>query len=330
MPWKDKVMYLAANGAEDRLLRALIRTKPVEDWGLLLSSDTPQVVRRAIETLHWERNEFAHHREVKEQPEYRPVEELLADYHGIGKRQEARKEMQTRLRYLTAYEQKQILYAFMDSDAKVDRDFACKYLDKYYDPMYQLALETIWGLHHDYEAAKVVTHYASDEFITEHFEELVNDYSYLPVRLRMPSIFPVDRAQLEYHELLHLCARQHLPITEHEAFVILSNTLIRQLIREDMTFEGASLMKLAYIPAIVWALGELGFEDILMRLHIENEKTKPLFKQGDRDEVSQTVRYAIYDDGFYYFRNQIGTKEDVEDEEFRQQIKEHPEDFEDI
>lgn len=321
MSWKEQVMYLANQGADDKIIRALIRTQPIDEWAHLKDGNTPPVVNRAIETLYWELNELAHQHTLKEQPKYRPVEELLHDFHGTGKRQEARKEMQTRLRYLTAYEQKQILYAFMDSLAKKDRDFACKYLDKYYDPMYQLALETIWGLHHDLEAAKVVTHYASDEFIAEHFEELVNDYRYLPVRLRMPADYPVDRAQLEWHELIHLCARQHLSITEEEAFAILSNVLRLQLIRENIAFEGNSLLRLSYVSAILWALGELGFQDLVLRFYIEHERTKTLFHFGDSDEVRKKISERLYQDGWRTTRN-LGTKEDLESHEIMRHYKE--------
>ncbi len=45
----------------------------------------------------------------------------------------------------------------------------------------------------DFEAANLLTHYASDEFIAENFEQLVQDYRYLPVRLRMPADYPVER-----------------------------------------------------------------------------------------------------------------------------------------
>jgi len=328
MSWKDRVMYLAAQGAEDRILRALIRTKPEAEWEGLKGEDTPHAVIRAIETLRWERNELAHYREIKEQPKYRPVKDLLRAFQGTGKRQEARKEMQTRLRYLTACEQKQILYAFIDSPAKVDRDFACRYLDKYYDPMYQQALETIWNLHHDFEAAKVVTHYASDEFVAEHFEELATDYRYLPVRLRMPADYPVDRSQLEWHELIHLCTRQHLPLTEEEAFAVLSNTIHWRLIRDNVAFEGGSLLRLPFVSAVLWAVGELGFQDIVMRFYIENERTQPLFHSGNKDEVGWAIREQIYHDGFCTSRT-LGTKEDVEGRELLRHYNEHPEDFDD-
>ena len=165
MRWEDQVMYLAEHGAEERFIRALIRTLPESEWSVLENGQTPSVVRRAIETLRWEDDAFARQREIKEQPKYRPVVEVLADFHGTGKKQAARKELQVRLPYLTAYEQKQIIYAFLDTCVKTDRVFVLKYLDTHFDPMYMKAVEVVWGLHHDFEAAKVLTHYASDEFI---------------------------------------------------------------------------------------------------------------------------------------------------------------------
>lgn len=327
LPWKEQVMYLAEHGADERFIRALIRTLPESEWSVLENEQTPPIVRRAIDTLYWEDNALTHQHEIKEQPKYRPVNKVLADFLGKGKKQAARKELQVRLPYLTAYEQKQILYAFMDSSAKTDRDFACKYLDKYYDPIYQLALETIWDLHHDFEAAKVVTHYSSDEFIKAHFNELVDDYRYLPVRLRMPADYPVDRSQLEWHELIHLCARQHLPITEEDALAILSNVIHLQLIRENVAFEGNSLLRLAYVSAVLGALGELGFQDLVLHFYVENELTKPLFRSGDKDSIAWGIREQIYQDGFCTSHN-LGTKEDVESRKLFKHYREHPEDFE--
>ena len=298
MSWKEQVMYLAANNAEDRFIRALIRTRPETDWSQLKNEDTPQSVRQAISTLYWEQNAFTHHREIKEQPKYRPVDEVLQDFFGNGKRQDARKELQVRLRYLTAHEQKQVLYAFMDSNAKIDRVFACKYLDKYYDPMYHKAVETIWELHHEFEAAKVLTHYATDDFIAAHFDALIEDYRYLPVRLRMPADYPVERFRLSWHEYIYLCARQHLPITKAQAFAILCNTLHLQLIRKNVAFDGGSLFRLSYIITILWSLGELGFHDIILRFYVENERTKHLFHQGENDDVRNAVIAQLEKDGF--------------------------------
>lgn len=300
MRWEDQVMYLAEHGAEERFIRALIRTLPESEWSVLENAQTPPVVRRAIETLRWEDDAFARQREIKEQPKYRPVDEVLADFHGTGKKQAARKELQVRLPYLTAYEQKQIIYAFLDTCVKTDRVFVLKYLDTHFDPMYMKAVEVVWGLHHDFEAAKVLTHYASDEFIAENFDQLVQDYRYLPVRLRMPADYPVDRFQFQHwHEYLYLCARQHLPITEKQAFSILSNTIHLRLLMENMAFEGASLFRLTFMNPILWSLGELGFIGIILRFYLEVERTKPLFKMGNWEDIRPSIVAKLEEDGFF-------------------------------
>lgn len=299
MRWEDQVMYLAEHGAEERFIRALIRTLPESEWSVLENAQTPPVVRRAINTLYWEDDAFARQHEIKEQPKYRPVDEVLADFHGTGKKQAARKELQVRLPYLTAYEQKQIIYAFLDTEVKTDRVFVLKYLDTHFDPMYMKAVEVVWGLHHDFEAAKVLTHYASNEFIAENFEQLVQDYRYLPVRLRMPADYPVERRFQYWHEYLYLCARQHLPITEKVAFSILSNTIHLQLSLVNMAFEGASLIRLPFIFPILWSLGELGFIGIILRFYLEDERTKPLFKTGDWDEIRESISTQLKEDGFF-------------------------------
>jgi hypothetical protein len=299
MRWEDQVMYLAEHGAEERFIRALIRTLPESEWSVLENAQTPPVVRRAINTLYWEDDAFARQHEIKEQPKYRPVDEVLADFHGTGKKQAARKELQVRLPYLTAYEQKQIIYAFLDTYVKTDRVFVLKYLDTHFDLMYMKAVEVVWGLHHDFEAAKVLTHYASDEFIAENFEQLVQDYRYLPVRLRMPADYPVERRFQYWHEYLYLCARKHLPVTEKVAFSILSNTIHLRLLQENMAFEGASLFRLSFMFPILWSLGELGFIGIILRFYLENERTKPLFKTGDWDEIRASIIAQLKEDGFF-------------------------------
>ena len=156
LSWKEQVLYLAKKGAEERMVRALIRTMSESEWQQLEEEGTPNVVRIALQTLYWEKSNVSYEYEVQEQPKYRPVSEVLEDFLGTGKRQVARKELQIRLPYVTALEQKQIIYAFLDSDAKLDREYVCTYLDSHYEPMYERAIETIWGLHHDAESAKVL------------------------------------------------------------------------------------------------------------------------------------------------------------------------------
>ena len=316
MTWKDQVMHLAKYDANERIIRALIRTMPESEWTQLEGEDTPTIVYNAIYTLYWEKNNVCYGRKIKEQPKYRPVKQVLNDFLGTGKRQDARKELRVRLPYLTALEQKHILYAFMDSDAKLDRTFACKYLDKHYEPMYQKAIETIWELHHDSEAAKVITHYAPYEFVAEHFEQLANDYSYLQVRLRMPADYPIDLSQLEEWELLHLCARQHIFITEQEAFIVLSNTLHKQLAERPLYFSpNDSLYSIRFVSTIISDWGHLGFKDLIMRFFIENEKIKQIPANDNIENIGMAIQEQIYSDGFYYFQDVLNTKEDNENKD---------------
>lgn len=311
MSWKDQVLTLAANGAEERIIRALIRTHPDEEWDTLIEESKYSAIFDAIQTLYWERDALASHHEIKEQPKYRPVVELLEDFNGIGKKQLARKELQVRLPYLTADEQKRVIYTFIDTAVKIDRVFVLKYLDKHFELMYLEAVKVVWELYHDFEAAKVLTHYASEEFIIANFEQLTTDYRYLPVRLRMPSSTPVDRSKLEMHELLYLCARQHLPITEEEAFTILVNTIHRQINREGINYESFSLYKLTFISSILWSLGELGFENIILRFYLENERIKSLPFIENEENRRTKLHEQLKADGFDRCFNLLHTLEEV-------------------
>ena len=310
MTWEDQVLSLATGGADEHFIRALIRTHPETDWSSL-SENAPQVVYSAIDTLKWEKRVSSSLYEVSTQPKYRPVNELLSDFNSIGKRQAARKELQIRLPYLTAIEQKQVIYTFLDTEIKTDRLFVLKFLYKHYDSQYLEAIKTVWELFHDFESAKVLTRFAPLDFVTENFEQLVAYYRYLPVRLRMPADFPVDRSRLEMHELLYLCARQGLEISEDEAFACLSNTVHRQIEKEGFHYEGSCLLKLMYVNSILWSLGELGFQNIILRFYIENEKTKGLFRSGSRNVVEKEIKSMLIQDGFIVYSMNSLTKAQI-------------------
>ena len=108
----------------------------------------------------------------------------------------------------------------------------------------------------------------------------------------------------------------------------MSNTLLLQLIRPPHFSSSESLYKLPYISTIINDIGRLGFRNIIVRFFIENERTKPLFTDGDPYQVSMTIRDQIYHDGFYYYRDVLNTKEDISRRELAKRYKEHPEEFE--
>lgn len=312
LKWIDKVLYLSNNKADTHIIKALIRTKPESEWSLLYEL-YDSVIYNAIYELKWEEENISFPHKIKNQPKYRAINTVLKDFNSKGKRQAARKELQIRLPYLTANEQKKTLIAFLNSEAKVDYTFASKYLYNHYEPKYLEALVNTWKSRHFYDVAKVLTHYAPDMFIAENFEQLAKDYRYLFVRMRMPVDYPIDRTRLEDNEFLHLCAHLHLQITEEEAFSILSNTLHKQLSTQPYFSGKSSLYDIKYVGGIIKDLGRLGFNDLIMRFYIENERTKQLLSTGGGRKIALSVKEQIYQDGFQYLNDDAKTKNVIED-----------------
>ena len=56
LSWKEQVVYLTKKGAEERMVRALIRTMPESEWQQLEEEGTPNVVSTALQTLYWRRS----------------------------------------------------------------------------------------------------------------------------------------------------------------------------------------------------------------------------------------------------------------------------------
>ena len=288
----ERVLALAAEGLEEKLLRAYISALSKEDKEVLRKRKHPFIITRLLDSIVWEEWQMEHRYDIKPQPKYRPVDELLEEFNGVGKKQAARKELQVRLPYLTAYEQKQIIYTFLDTEVKTDRVFVLKYLDKHFDTMYLKAVEVIWDLYHDFEAAKVLTHYAPIEFVIENQNQLAKDYRYFPVRLRLPADTPVDRSRLEMHELIHLCACQHLPLSDEDAWSILSCTLLHSLEVQTSFHKDFTLLDLPYVGSVIWALGKLGNTYTLAYFYMANEASKPMFNSG---KDTESIRKDVYE-----------------------------------
>lgn len=291
----ERIMFLANQDIEKKILRAMVSALSDTDKETLRNQETPYAIARILDSLDWEERQIGHDYAIKPQPKYRPADEVLKEFLNPknGKKQAARKELQVRLPYLAEIEQKKTIYAFLDTEVKTDRVFVLKYLDEHFDPMYLKAVETVWELHHDFEAAKLLTHYAPIEFVIENQDQLANDYRYFPVRLCLPAETPIDRSRLEMHELIHLCARQNLPLTEREAFFILSKTIAIELGQQVRFHDDDSLFGLPHISSIIWALGRLGYQDIIAKFYVLNEKTKPLFNSHDD---ARKISTAIFEE----------------------------------
>lgn len=302
----ERIMFLAKQDIEKKILRAMVCALSDADKETLRNQETPYAITRILDSLDWEEQQIGHDYDIKPLPKYRPAEEVLKEFLNpkSGKKQAARKELQVRLPYLAEIEQKKIIYAFLDTDVKTDRVFVLKYLDEHFDPMYLKAIEAVWDLYHDFEAAKLLTHYAPIEFVIENQDQLANDYRYFPVRLRLPAETPIDRSHLEMHELIHLCARQNLPMKKSEAFSILSKTLAIELGQQVRFYDDDSLFGLPRISSIIWALGRLGYQDIITKFYVLNEKTKPLFNsQDDTRKILTSIFEEMDKCGFLILKN---------------------------
>ena len=287
-----RVLALAEEGIEEKLLRAYISALSKKDREVLRKREHPFIITRLLESIEWEEWQMEHRYDIKPQPKYRPVDELLEEFNGVGKKQAARKELRVRLPYLTAYEQKQIIYTFLDTEVKTDRVFVLKYLDKHFDPMYLKAVEVVWDLYHDFEAAKVLTHYAPIEFVIENQNQLAKDYRYFPVRLRLPADTPVDRSRLDMHELIHLCACQHLRLSVKHAWSIMACTMLHGLEVQTSFHKDFTLLDLPYVGSVIWALGKLGNTYTLAYFYIANEASKPIFNSG---KDTESIRKDVYE-----------------------------------
>ena len=62
---------------------------------------------------------------------------------------------------------------------------------------------------------------------------------------------------------------------------VLSKTLAIELGQQVRFYDDDSLFGLPRISSIIWALGRLGYQDIITKFCILNEKTKPLFNSQD-------------------------------------------------
>lgn len=305
-----RIEELATTDIDGQILRALVCALPDADRERLSRSNDSMKISSILYSLNREDESRGHRYEPQPLPQYRPVGEVLADFLAEkGKKRAARKELQARLPYLSAVEQRRVIYAFLDTEVKTDRRWVLEFLDKHYDPQYAKAVEAVWRMCHDFEAARLVTHYFPQDFIVANWEQLAADYRYSSVCLRLPDGFPIDRSRLEMHQFLHVAARRHLPVTESEAYTVLSMTIYKQLLLQERFTPDFTLMDLPNIKDIIWALGRLEFDRIIAYFYCENEITRKLFAaQQSAAQITSAVIKQLAADGFEWCEN-VGTVE---------------------
>ena len=305
-----RISRLATTRIDLQILRALISALSDADKEKLSRQNDSMEISSTLYSLNREDENRMHRHEPRPLPPYRSISDVLADFLAEkGKKQTARKELRERLPYLSAVEQKRVIYAFLDTEVKTDRRWVLEFLDKHYDPQYAKAVEAVWCLCHDFEAARLITHFFPQEFIVANWEQLADDYRYSSVCLRFPEDFPIDRSRLEMHQFLHIAARRHLPVTEGEAYTILSMTIYKQLLIQERFSPDFTLMDLPNVEDIIWALGRLGFDRIIAHFYLENERTKKLFAlRQTAVQITDAVIKQLAADGFEKCEN-VGTME---------------------
>lgn len=225
-------------------------------------------------------------------PLYRPVTQVLRDFNKGKNRVKCREELQSRLLHMTASDKKRVIDTFLGS-YKIDRIWTFNHLYRHWDPRFMKAIESMFEIYHEPQAAKLICRYGSVDYIRENLVELSVAYSYLEARRRLPANEPIDRELIKNNrKYLVLLAYLGLPITKEEA----RKELISHICTEIAGLTPASqyydsLLELPYVHQMVWALGRLEMIEVLFELVDLNLKLQPLFKDREYSTILEILRY---------------------------------------
>lgn len=281
MTQNDIIRNYAHNANCDwNILRAMMSTLSSAELDELSNQTDEPIIWRAVDSIMQQRTPP----QKTTNPHYSSVKTLLSNYHTKGKKATARKELQTRLPYLSYLEQKQVLITFLH-DCWTDSNWALHYLFNHWDERLEKEVIALFETNHDNASAKIICKWGPTEYIYQYLEELSQADSYLHVRLRLPAEDPIDRAQLTDNEYLYLAAKLHIEMQMTEAYNTLINELARikydGLIGIDGRVKYNSLADFPNIKYIIWCLGELKQFEILQWFAHVNETTRPLIVAND-------------------------------------------------
>ena len=142
------------------------------------------------------------------------------------------------------------------------------------------AVESMFEVLHEPEAAKLICRYDTVEYIRENLVELSVAYSYLDARRRLPADEPIDRELIKGNwEYLMLLAYLGLPITKKEARSELASQIRFEI--DSITVASQyydSVLELPHIRQMVWALGRLKMIEVLFELLDFERRSLPMFK----------------------------------------------------
>lgn len=220
-------------------------------------------------------------------PLYRPVKSVLSDFNTGKNKATCRKELQTRLLFMTASEKMHVIYTFLQG-CKTDRLWTFKHLYKHWDSRFIKPVECLFEAFLETESAKIICRYDTPDYISKHLEGLHIAGCYLDARRRLPADEPIDREMLDGHwDYLILLAHFDLPITQQEARSELVAQLRYELEKLDSFLPAYydSMLELPHVRQMVWALGRLKMIDVLFELVELDRNTQPLFKNREYSTV---------------------------------------------
>ena len=279
-----KVCNYASGDYDNRLLIAMVKTLPFQKvWETSRNVDGISTVRNIVHYL--ERHDGDYDKPVPA-PLYRPVSRVLSDFNKGKKKAQCRKELQDRLLYMTAIDKKRVIYTFLNG-CKIDRIWTFKHLFKHWDDRFLKAVEVLFEMFREPEAAKIICRYDTVEYIRKHLKELSTSYLYVETRRHLSADEPIDRSLCKGNwEYLMLLAYLGLPISKEDAMKELGDQLRQEITMAYHYDIFPSVLYLPHVRQMVWALGRLKRLDVLFELQAFEQNTLPLFKAR---EYSKTL-----------------------------------------
>lgn len=274
-----KVCNYASSDYDNRLLIAMVNTLPFQK--VHETSRNVNGISTVLDIVHYlERNDGDYDKPAPA-PLYRSVSRVLSDFNKGKNKAQCRKELRERMLYMTAMEKKRVIYTFLDG-SKTDRIWTFKHLFKYWDDRFLKAVEVLFEMYRELEAAKIICRYDTVEYIRKHIKELSTSYLYVEARRHLPADEPIDRSMCKGNwEYLMLLAYLGLPISKEDAMKELGAQLRQEITKAYHYDIFPSALYLPHIRQMVWALGRLKRLDVLFELLAFEQKTLPLFKERE-------------------------------------------------
>lgn len=273
----QKVCEYASGVHSTKVLCAMVNALPREK--ILDTSSNVEGINEVLDILSYLERDKGLDLVPEPAPLYRSVPQVLRDFNARQNKAMCRKELQARLLYMTALEKKRVIYTFLES-SKTDRIWTFNHLYKHWDSRFMKAVESMFEMFHEPEAAKLICRYDTVEYIRENLVELSVAYSYLDARRRLPADEPIDRELIKGNwEYLMLLAYLDLPITKKEARRELTSQINIEI--EAITAASQyynSVLELPHIRQMVWALGRLKMIEVLFELLDFERRTQGMFQ----------------------------------------------------